>query len=261
MAPTTAELEKSFADQHLSAQVREFEYEGSTFRYLYRKSLNKPVPLLCFVMGAPMSLNDFQFTIRDSAIHTRYDVIVPERPGYGRDPRDTAMIDIAKQADFITRLILSVKDSNQPVVLESHSYGGAIAAVVSYTLDTICKAHVMLAPVIDPDHEKIFFVSPLPIQFPLKYIIDKQMKTASHEKMNHAAELKKIASVFKQIHSPIYHYHGTKDMLAPSENIEFVTKAFDPKYLHQTIIPDEGHFMDNNMVRNKLIEIADSIDR
>lgn len=260
MAADTKTLEKKFAEVHLPIHVKEFNYKSSTFRYVSRNTKTEKKPLLCFIQGAPMTLNDFQFYNTDSTISDHYDIITPERPGYGKRKEDTAMIDIKQQADYISSLILSIKDTNQSVVLLSHSYGGAIASMVSYILDSLVKAHVMLAPVIDPDHEKIFWYSPLPLKFPLKYIVNKQFKTASHEKMNHAMELKKIAPYFSTIHSPVYHYHGLKDFLAPKENIDFVKNSFDVHYLQQFIFPDKGHFMSNEVVRKRLVDIANNID-
>ena len=230
-------------------------FKGLPRRYLIRKN-NSAKPLLCFIQGAPMILLDFIKYIEDSTLSSQYTIIVPERLGYGPSENDEAEEDIRVQAQHITSLILKAADNNQQVVILSHSYGGPIGALTSKYLGDRVNGHVMLAPVIDPDHEKMFWFSKLPILFPFRHFMSQALKTAAIEKSSHSSSLRLIKDEFDDIHSPTIHFHGTDDFLAPIENIPFVRAHFDTQYLKQVIIPGGNHFMDFTLVRNELVRLS-----
>ena len=173
-------------------------YKGLPRRYLIRKE--KPAkPLLCFIQGAPMILMDFTKYIEDSTFSSHYTILVPERLGYGPLENDIPEEDISDHAQYITRLILKVSESNQQVVLLSHSFGGLIGALICNYLGNKVKGHVMLAPVIDPNHEKMFWFSTLPLVFPIRFFMPQSLKTAAIEKRSRSKSLSLIKDEYDDI--------------------------------------------------------------
>jgi pimeloyl-ACP methyl ester carboxylesterase len=232
-----------------------FLYNGLARRYLIREDISAK-PLLCFIQGAPMILIDFSGYIEDSTLFSHYNIIVPERLGYGISEKDKPVADIRVQSQYITSLIQHVLDSNQQVVILSHSYGGPIGAMVCKYLGNKVSGHVMLAPVIDPDHEKMFWFSSLPMQIPFSYFMSSSLKTATIEKITHSENLRIIKDEYADIQSHTIHFHGTDDFLSPVENIQFVLNHFDTSYLKQIVIPGGNHFIDFSLVKNELVQLS-----
>jgi pimeloyl-ACP methyl ester carboxylesterase len=123
------------------------------------------------------------------------------------------------------------------------------------------KEIVMLAPVLDPATEPIFWFSYFGKWKATRWMLSKGWRVSGDEKFSHAAELSKIADGWAKISVPVIHFHGDKDDLAPPVGNMGFTKKNIPKdilILHQ--MPDAGHlipFMNEDVVIKELIRVLD----
>ena len=143
-----------------------------------------------------------------------------------------------------------------------HSYGGPIAAYSSL-LSPKVKNVVMLAPAIDPENEKIFWVAYIAKWKLTKWMVPGAMGVAGDEKFTHEAELEKIKDLWQEVKVPILHIHGTKDMIVPFENLEFSKRNFNAQYLDTIVIQKGNHFIpwkNYELVKGELLRMIKELD-
>lgn len=210
-------------------------------RYI-RQEGNQGKPILLTIHGAPGSGADFLSYWSIKELIDRYDLITIDRPGYGPNydfDKDVAIVD---QAIMISKMLHELAP-NQEVSILSHSYGGPIGAVLAGLLDSLCLGHVMVAPVIDPDSEEVFWFSALPLKWPFYMFASNCWKMAAHEKVGHVEQLKKLADTYQHVKSPTIHIHGTDDWLASINNVGFCEEHFEESYYTSIIIDEGSHFI------------------
>jgi len=194
-----------------------------------------------FVHGAPGSSDAFYDYLIDPGLLKKAQLISYDRPGYGYSDYGSPLVDIGEQAAVISKIIQSYDIDK--VVLVSHSYGGPIAAVSSVIDAENILAHIMLSPVADPAHEKIFFYSALPSNKLFRYLFSGAMQVASFEKMTHEEKLRDIERYWESVHVPTVLMHGSEDWLAPIENVTYLKNKLNPEYLSVDVDEGASHFI------------------
>ena len=96
---------------------------------------------------------------------------------------------LKKQTEVVAEIVEDLPE--QKVVVLGHSYGGPIAAYSSL-LSTKVKSVIMLAPAIDPENEKVFWIAKVAKWKLTKWIVPGAMGDAGDEKFTHVAELEKL---------------------------------------------------------------------
>ncbi len=180
-------------------------------------------PLVFFVHGAPGSYDNFKKFLKDSTLMSSARLVSVDRPGYGKSGKKESESSIEKQAKILLE-VLKENDKNKGVILVGHSYGGPIIARMAMEAPELVDALVLAAPAIDPENEKIFFVSKKFFWAIFKWITPRPLKVANDEKMAHVAELEKMLPLWKKITIPVTFIHGEKDGLVPFENVAFGKK-------------------------------------
>ncbi|UZR93862.1 alpha/beta fold hydrolase [Chondrinema litorale] len=185
-------------------------------------------PLVFFVHGAPGSYDNFMGFLKDSTLLQHARMLSVDRPGYGNSGKKESETSIEKQAKMLLE-ILKANDKGRGVVLVGHSYGGPIIARMAMEVadnePDLIDALVLAAPAIDPEHEKIFFVSRKVPWAIVKWITPRFLKRANDEKMTHVEELKKMLPLWEKITIPVTYIHGEKDGLVPFENTAFAKRV------------------------------------
>jgi pimeloyl-ACP methyl ester carboxylesterase len=195
------------------------------------------------IHGAPGSWDAYKKYLADSSLLKKAHLIAYDRPGYGKMYRGNPVQSLESQATFLHTLIQDVATAEN-IILLSHSYGGPIAAKYMAMFPDSNLAHLMIAPAIDPETEKYFWVSPLGYWKLTKWLLPKSYISASYEKCTHEKELKLLRSDLLKIEGQTYHIHGMKDWLAPPEgNINFVEQSFPPQSTSIDILDDGGHLL------------------
>ena len=232
-----------FKKRNIPVKIRTTPYLDNQLHWVETKraSLKDDAPVVMFVHGAPGSGSDFYGYLADSALLDRAMVVAVDRPGYGHSMYGKAMISIADQAKAIKTIVDQY--SGRKIVLVGHSYGGPIAAKMAMDYPNQIQSVIMLAPVNDPDHEKIFWFSYIGIWKATRWMLSGAWRTSGSEKFSHAAELAKMQPGWQTISKPITHLHGMKDDLAPPVNIDFSKKNIPSNMLDLHVMPKAGHLI------------------
>ena len=113
--------------------------------------------IILFIHGAPGSWADFSEYMSDSTLGKMSFMISYDRPGYSKLSDEYMSVD--DQVDVANAIINQFPDKK--IMLVGYSYGGPIAAVLAGKYPERIRSILLLAPVIDPYHEKIFWFNPI----------------------------------------------------------------------------------------------------
>ncbi len=215
---------------------------------------------ILFVHGAPGSSDNYYKYLQDSLLLSKANLYSIDRPGYGFSNFGRSETSIKKQTEVVAEIIDSLPE--QKVVVLGHSYGGPIAAYASL-LSPKVKSVIMLAPAIDPDHEKIFGIAYVAKWKLTKWMVPGAMGVAGDEKFTHVEELIKLKDIWKEVKVPVIHIHGTKDIVVPFENLNFSVKAFNQQYLDTIVLEKENHFLPwkrYQLVKKELLKLVENLE-
>ena len=234
------EVKKEFAG--LPFQPEFYTHTTSEREVYYMAIGDTAKPLVFFVHGAPGSYDNFKGFLKDSSLMTNARLISIDRPGYGKSGKKESEPSIEKQSQMLLE-IMKANDTGKGVVLVGHSYGGPIIARMAMESPNNIDALVMAAPAIDPENEKIFFVSRKFFWAFFKWITPRPLKIANDEKMAHVEELKKMMPLWDQITMPVTFIHGEKDGLVPFENVAFGKKMLTKAPVDYVTRKKMGHLI------------------
>lgn len=256
---TDKKIQKHFADKNIPVQIHHQTFQDRSLRYV-ETGLGKSIdqPLIIFVHGAPGSSDAFFDYLSDSLLLSKARLISVDRPGYGYSEYGKAETSISNQAAAIHFIVNQYQTSK--VILVGHSFGGPIVGKCAIDHPEKIDQLLFLAPVNDPNSEKIFWFSHFGKWKLTRWILSKSLKVAADEKFSHIEELKKMESEWSQIKIPVTHMHGGKDNLAPIANIDFSKKHIAPELLKIVEWPKGNHFIPWNHfaeVREELLLCLD----
>jgi pimeloyl-ACP methyl ester carboxylesterase len=207
-----------------------------------------------YIHGAPGSCDVFFAYLQDSALHKKYFQISVDRKGYGYSDYGASEASIAKQAELLQEIINQYPDKKWIVV--AHSFGCAIAAVLSIHNKEIIKKIILFGAAADPEYERMVGWASISNTKIVRWISSNDIQVATDEKLSHRQELKKIESLWKQIDCDVILVHGTKDNLVPYENIYYLQKRINPAKLSLLKLEGEGHvvvFMKPEILKGLLL--------
>jgi pimeloyl-ACP methyl ester carboxylesterase len=213
-----------------------------------------------FVHGAPGASDNYYQYLRDTVLLSKANLYSIDRPGYGFSNFGKSEISIETHTKVVAEIIDRLPE--QKVIVLGHSYGGPIAAYSSL-LSSKVKSVLMLAPAIDPENEKIFWIAKFAKWKLTKWMVPGAMGVAGDEKFSHVAELEKLKDLWKEIKVPVIHIHGTKDIIVPFENLSFSVLQFNPQYLDTIILEKENHFLPwdrYSLVKRELLKMIEKLD-
>lgn len=213
-----------------------------------------------FVHGAPGASDNYYKYLQDSVLLSKANLYSIDRPGYGFSNFGKAETSIKKQTEVVAEVIDSLPE--QKVVVLGHSYGGPIATYSSL-LSPKVKSVIMLAPAIDPENEKIFWIAYFSKWKLTKWMVPGAMGVAGDEKFTHEAELEKIKDIWNEVKVPVLHIHGDKDIIVPFENLDFSVQNFNAQYLDTIVLQKGNHFIpwkNYELVRGELLKMVDQLD-
>ena len=262
MSYTDAQISTNYAEKDTSVRVYMKKINGMSVRVVEElEGSDEDSLLIVFVHGAPGDHSAYNNYLQDPKLNTIGKLIAYDRPGYGKSSK-AAMPSIDEQADVLAELVRTY--SMPRVLVIGHSYGGPIAANALARHSDDINAAVMIAPLVDPYNEPIFWFSYLAKWTLTKWLLPHNMKVAGVEKFAHAAELKKIEHIWAGMHKPLLHIHGANDVLAPAEpNIRWSEKYTDSTTLELRVVPDEGHLIlwqGHSKLRGMILDFMSSID-
>ncbi len=254
-------LKKYFQAKSIEPEINQYEALGRTVNYV---SIGPDtLPMVLFVHGAPGSLDAFIDYISNDSLASKARLVSVDRPGYGHSGFGDHETSIERQAAMI-QPILETNKSGKPAILVGHSYGGPIVARMAIDFPDQVGALVMAAPAIDPEHEKIFWISYPADWFVFRWMVPATLRVSNYEKLSHVEELKKMLPLWKRIKVPTIHIHGEKDGLVPFENAAFAKKMITNASLEMVTRKNMGHLIpwkNPDLIYNAIYNCLEKVDK
>lgn len=179
--------------------------------------------------------------MQDPSLIAKYDMISVDRLGYGYSDFGNSETDITKQAECLKPIVDNFKD--RKLILVGHSYGGPVIARFAMNYPQLVNGLLFLAPAIDPNNEKIFWISHLGRIYPTRWLSPASLRVATDEKFSHEVELRKMEKDWDKIKSKVVYIHGNKDGLVPYINLEYAVAKMGHLELDTITVSNGGHLL------------------
>lgn len=229
-----------FEEAGLESRITYIQPPGNNYKVRTVSTGQTKNQTVIFIHGAPGSGDAFYEYLKDTSLLKKSRLITYDRPGYGYSGFGRAMTGIEEQSEILADLI--TRYDVRHVILVGHSYGAPIAVYATLLSDRI-DAVIMLAPAIDPEHEKYFWIGNLVRWKLTRWLVPRSWRVSADEKYTHEAELIKLKDRWKEVAVPVLCLQGNKDRLVPYENLAFCKKHFDPQYFTGITLEEEDHFI------------------
>ena len=242
--------------------VKDIKEGDRNLRYVEVADGKHIKPTIFFIHGAPGSSDNFFNFMKDENLVARFDMVSVDRPGYGYSDFGKSETSIKKQAEALYPILKEYK--NTPTLLVGHSYGGPVAAKTAVLYPGMVQGIMLLAPAIDPQHEKKFAIAWFGKAKPFRWLTPKSWKVATDEKYSHVEELKKMLPDWEKIKVPVTYIQGDEDSLVPYENLAFAEKMIDSSCLKVIGIPGEDHFLpwsQEELVTSEIFSLETRVER
>lgn len=251
-----------FEEQNTDVRIHYIPFEDRQIRFIETNtSPQENLPLVLFVHGAPGSAKDFQKYLTDSSLQTKAHLVTMDRLGYGYSGYGESTPSIAKQAQAVEAILKYYNAKN--AILVGHSYGGPVVGKVAIDTPDMLSAIMMLAPVNDPESEKIFWYANFAKWSATRWMLSKAIRVSGDEKFAHPDELRKMEDDWSNITIPVVHIHGMKDkQLAPYGNVTFSENRIDADILKLMVIENTGHLIpwtDYDVVKKELLKLIEQL--
>lgn len=234
-------IKEEFAENEAKPEIKDIEVNGKKIRYVEVADGRHSKPTILFIHGAPGSSDNFFQFMKDQTLASKFDMISVDRPGYGYSSFGESVTSIEEQALILEPILKEYRST--PTIVVGHSYGGPVAVKAAVLYPDWVQGIMLLAPAIDPDHEKKFAIAWFGKTKPFRWLTPKSWKVATDEKYSHVEELKKMLPDWGKIEVPVTYIQGDKDRLVPYDNLAFAEKMIAPSCIKVIGIPGEDHFL------------------
>ncbi|RBN50955.1 alpha/beta fold hydrolase [Flavobacterium psychrolimnae] len=255
MRYSNKETKKFFAGSKTEFQDKTIAFEGYKIHYVATGNADNPT--LFFVHGSPGSWNAFKEYLQDSLLLKKYRMIAIDRPGFGYSDFGDAQ-NLKVQSQRISEFIKKI-DNKKPLILVGHSVGGPVLARLAVDNPSWYKRLVILAGSLDPKAENPEKWRTVIKVSPLRYLIPGALRPSNDELWWLKKDLVDLEPKLKNITSDVTVIHGTKDVLVPYSNMDFIKKSFvNAKSMDTITIEKANHFIPwshYEIVRNALLNI------
>lgn len=250
-----------FQDRGLKCTIGHDSIFDHPLRWVEVSTLEEDsLPIVIFTHGAPGAANNFFQFLEDTSLLKYARLIAVDRLGYSPDDQGNAEVSIQKQSEAIAKILSHYKYPY--VIAVGHSFGGPITS--NFVLDNPekVKAALLLAPALDPDREKDFFMVKFTEWKATRWFVPPFFMVAAAEKKAHEAELRKMLPKWDLVCTPFVHVHGTDDDIVPYDNIDFSKRVVPDSLLTIVTIDDGSHMTpweDEELVNQLILSKLDSI--
>ena len=252
-------VRRKFRNSGVIPVIQYVNFENKSLRYISNRSIDNNLKTLLFIHGAPGSSSNYFRFLKDPELGKKTNLISVDRLGYGYSDHGNSEPSIETQADSIYA-ILKKHELNE-VILIGWSYGVPIAGKMAFKFSEI-KHSFLIAGAIAPKHERYFLIAKL-IDWKLtKWLVQKPFLVANDEKLAHVSELTKMENDWSKITSPITYIHGTKDLVVPFENMNFIKRKVSKKLLKTITLDGANHFIlkrHYDLVKKELVTILERL--
>jgi uncharacterized protein len=244
------QITKTFREKGIPCEIKT---TPSGIRYVRTGHMERDTIVL-YIHGAPGSCDAFFAYLEDSALNEKYVQISVDRKGYGYSDYGHSETSIIKQAALLQDILNQYPGKTWIVV--AHSFGCAIAAILSIHNKGLIKKMILFGTAADPEYERMVGWASVSNTKLVRLISGNDIKVATDEKLSHQQELKNIEPYWAAIDCDVILVHGTKDDLVPFENVAYLQKRIQPEKITLIKLEGEGHvviFMKPDVLKQLLL--------
>lgn len=170
-----------------------------------------------------------------------FEVLAPDRPGFGLSRPDLAVTGLAAQAEAVAALL---PQDDRPSVVLGHSLGGAVAARLAADYPGRVDALILLAAALDPALERVHPLQQVGRWPVVRALLPRALRNANAELLALRGELQGLARVLGRIRCPVFIVHGTADDLVPPANVAYAQQQLRRAVQVTTrLLPGCNHFL------------------
>lgn len=198
---------------------------------------------MIMVHGSPGSLDAFLDYMVDTQLLHRVDLIAYDRPGFGHSGFGASEPSLSRQADILIAMMDSL--GYERYWLAGHSYGAPVLVLAAMRHPDAVAGIGLIAGSVSPYEEPKSSSWRKWIDLPiLRTILPVSMRVSNEELMPLRQELIMMEDDWDRLQMPVSVVHGTKDVLVPYENVNFVeSKAIRADTLIVKSFDGESHFI------------------
>jgi pimeloyl-ACP methyl ester carboxylesterase len=199
-------------------------------------------PKVIFIHGSPGDWTAWSRQMRDTGLYSKSLLIAADRLGYGGSDPSKSERSLDSQAQAMMKL-LDVDDSNQPVILVGHSYGGPVVARMAMMGDSRVKGIVILAgsvdPALEPEH---WYQGPADWAI-IRWMVPDMLVHCNQEILSLKGELTRILPLWNQITAKTIVIQGGKDDLVMPGNADFIEHKLAEIHPEIIRVSELNHFI------------------
>jgi len=220
-------------------QFADLKTADRTIHYVFIDS-NKPI-MLVFIHGSPGSWNAFIDFFKADSLTNTYDLIAPDRPGFGQSGYGIPEPSLEKQAEYL-KAVLDLFPAKKKILI-GHSLGGPVAARMIMDYPDAFHGLILIAPSIDPNLEKDEWYRHAIRTTVGSWLTPKAFEVSNEEILPLKDELNKMLPLWRNIKVPVIVVQGEEDRLVPKENADFAAKMLPDSLLEVRMLKDVDHFI------------------
>jgi pimeloyl-ACP methyl ester carboxylesterase len=220
------------------------------------------LPVVLFVHGAPSSLSFFNKFFHDSTLTKHARLVSVDRPGYGYSDFGRVETSIVRQAQMLQPLIDRFKNAPY-LMLVGSSYGGSLVARLAMNNPETIDHVLFVSSALGPGLERVYPISPIVENAPLRWVVPPLLRLANDEKMAHRRALEEILPDWAKIRANITMLHGKLDELVYPTNVQFARQHLGKVRFQQFLLPQNRHdivFTKRQYMTNVLLDILNQPD-
>jgi len=249
---------RSLLKQHqVNGEIDKITFRKRSITYLRTSIDEKKKEALLFVHGSPGSIDAFLDYMVDTALLTRADLVVYDRPGFGNSNFGKSMPSLAMQAATAEALMDSLGYDRYWLV--GHSYGAPIIVqlVMNHPKHVagICLIAGSVSPDLEPKAPWRKWID-LPV---VRQLLPTSMRVSNEELIPLKHDLTMIEDDWSKIKVPVSIIHGDKDSLVPFGNVAFAKeKLTRSDSVLVKVFEGQSHFIlwtDQRIIGDELIKL------
>ncbi len=239
--PSPSEMVADLQSSNIPLEMVHYQVGSKQMGYVAVRR-DSSLPVLIMVHGTPGGSDNFLPFLRQEELGRRFQLIAPDRPGFGMSMPGEAVPSLQEQAALLAPILRT--HSDRTVLLAGHSLGGPVIARMAIDYPDLVDGLLLIAPSVDPDLEPAVWWRKIMAAPPFRWMTPTAIRVSNDELIPLEQELREMQPLWKDITAPTIHMHGTNDMLVPVENVEFVQAQFpDTVPLAIDTVADGSHFI------------------
>ncbi len=203
-------------------------------------------PLIVAIHGTPGSWSTWKAFINKTHITKHFTVLSIDRPGWGEtQTQDKRVIPTFKeQSRIIGTWLEYIKDqTQQPLILLGHSWGGPVAAQLMIDYPTLIDGAVMVAGPFSPSLSEPRWYHKWANTKVIGWLIGSALRRSNQEMLPLAKELAIMQNSLASIDAPIVIIQGDRDKLVPKGNADYLKEKLINSPVKLIRYPQLGHFI------------------